>query len=209
MKHSNTALLDLALADRSAQTRARVLELVLKLGVSPDDEFWLILIALKSLEVLMLDAPKEWTALFDTFTGDLDSWSQQMLLLLDRKAKTTANHSRATRDQTRLLTELVAILMQQTNTWQTAAHGSTVLANKFTTFSNSVTARLEAIEHSSARTQQHLIGYRQSMNWIGNANSFIVMLALLFGLLAGFWLGQQTAISNTSQKPASSLSKLF
>lgn len=129
--HNNTDLLDLALADRPPETRAKVLQMCLKAGVSPEDEFWLILIALKSLELLILETPEQWERTFTTFTGDLNTWSQQNLSLLERKAKISALHSRTTQHQTQLLSELVTILMQQSSIWQTAAHASTDWQSRF------------------------------------------------------------------------------
>jgi hypothetical protein len=76
-------LLDRVLVGRDDTTKARVLDLVLRLGISPQDELFIIMIALNHLQLLIEDAPKDWQTLFVDFQQELDEWSQINLDTLD------------------------------------------------------------------------------------------------------------------------------
>lgn len=79
-------LIDTALAHRSDKERARVLDLVRKMGVSQEDDFWLIFIAIGQLQVLVEDTPVQWQAIFDDFKEYLGQWSDkniELMTLLD------------------------------------------------------------------------------------------------------------------------------
>jgi hypothetical protein len=68
-------LLDRVLVGRDDTTKARVLDLVLRLGISPQDELFLIMIALNHLQLLIEDAPQDWQQLFINFQQELEEWS--------------------------------------------------------------------------------------------------------------------------------------
>jgi hypothetical protein len=75
---------------RDDATKARVLDLVLRLGISPHDELFVIMIALNHLQLLIEDAPQDWQTLFSDFQGELEEWSKINLDTLDaiiRKAE--------------------------------------------------------------------------------------------------------------------------
>lgn len=99
----NTQLLDQALAGRSEQEKARVLALILKMGVSPEDEFWLIFIALGQVQILLEDIPPQ----LDTFSDSLDQWTETNL-------KTLA----ALAGEAKQMTELVILLSELTTTFK-------------------------------------------------------------------------------------------
>jgi hypothetical protein len=182
----NTELLDLALADRPADTKAKVLELVLKLGVSPEDEFWLILVALKSLELLILEAPETWEATFQTFARSLTTWSDQNLNLLEREAKITATHSRLTQHQTQLLSQLVTILMQQNATWQTAVQTSNSWQTKFKRLMCKQGESLQHIEHGlTSLTAQVNTAMPRPSSW---KDKTLKAFDTLCRILVGLWL---------------------
>ena len=86
-------LLDKALAGEPPELKARVLQLVLESGISPEEEFFLISLGLNHLKVLLHEAPaqlRNWSA---TFEQKLTTWSQshnQTLQLITQKAEATA-----------------------------------------------------------------------------------------------------------------------
>lgn len=84
-------LLDRVLAGRPDDVKARVLELVVRLGIDPRDELFLIMIALGQLQCLIEDSPNDWQALFQTFQEELTQWTDTHLETLEtlaRKAQT-------------------------------------------------------------------------------------------------------------------------
>lgn len=68
-------LLDRVLLGKPDETKAKVLELLLRLGISPEDELFLVMIALGQLQVLVEDTPNDWQALFVKFQEELRSGS--------------------------------------------------------------------------------------------------------------------------------------
>jgi len=86
-----TKNLQLALQGESAEHINRVLSLIIKFGIDPDEEFFLIIAAIGHLKVLVEDAPKEWQHLFELFSGELDQWATtnvEHLKLLASKTET-------------------------------------------------------------------------------------------------------------------------
>lgn len=76
-------LLDRVLIGKDDAVKARVLQLVVRLGIDPQDELFLVMIALNHLQLLVEDAPTEWQELFFEFKGELDQWSETNLQVLD------------------------------------------------------------------------------------------------------------------------------
>ena len=65
--NSRTYWLDKALEGQSPEIKARVLELVLKMGIEPEDEFFVIFVGMDQLQVLLLEAPEQWQKIFSRF----------------------------------------------------------------------------------------------------------------------------------------------
>lgn len=78
--------LDRALYGRTPEEKARVLDLVQRLGISPEDEFWLILIAIGHLQFLVEDAPVELEGVLARFTGGMEQWTKTHLATLQALA---------------------------------------------------------------------------------------------------------------------------
>lgn len=76
------AVLDNVLAGESSDQRARVLRLVLKMGINPEEEFFALSLALQHLQTLMLDSPQELRSLFSEFQSELDAWTSSNLNVL-------------------------------------------------------------------------------------------------------------------------------
>ncbi len=74
-RHSRTQWLDKALEGKPPEIKARVLEIILKMGIDPENEFLVIFVALGQLQVLIEDSPSEWKHLFEGFQEELGEWA--------------------------------------------------------------------------------------------------------------------------------------
>ena len=89
-------LLDRVLVGQPDTVKVRVLELVMRLGIHPEDELFLVMIALNHLQVLVERAPEDWKTLFDHFSEELEAWTDTNIEILEslmRKAE--ADHALA------------------------------------------------------------------------------------------------------------------
>ena len=75
LRDSRTHWLDKALEDSPPSVKARVLEIILKMGIDPEDEFFIIFVAIGQLQVLIEDSPNDWKNLFAEFERELDEWA--------------------------------------------------------------------------------------------------------------------------------------
>ena len=57
-RNSRTQWLDKALEGKPPEIKARVLEIILKMGIDPENEFFVIFVALGQLQVLIEDSPE-------------------------------------------------------------------------------------------------------------------------------------------------------
>ena len=77
---------------RSETIKANVLSYIIKYQIDPQDEFFIIFVALGTLETLIETSPKEWQQLFEGFGGKLDKWADtnlETLTAISQKATTT------------------------------------------------------------------------------------------------------------------------
>lgn len=83
MNHRGTertkSLLDLALEGKSDEFKRKVLEIVLKAGLPPDDPSLIFLVASGRLEVLLSEAPSDWHKLFKAFLAELERSRRQLV----------------------------------------------------------------------------------------------------------------------------------
>lgn len=86
-----TQWMDKALEDQPAERKARVLEIILKYGIDPEDEFFIIFVALGQLQVLIEESPQSWQTLFADFESALDAWSNNHLNSLEALAANAEN----------------------------------------------------------------------------------------------------------------------
>jgi hypothetical protein len=159
-----TDLLDRALADQPPATKARVLDLVLKLGVSPEDEFWLIFIALGQLQVLIEDSPNDWQTLFEDFQQELSQWTTtniQTLELLASKTQAMSQLAARSTELTSILSALVSTcstLMQHLQTsdatlnsslskWQSSSREWNGMQDSIQRDLQTMRLQLSAVEH--------------------------------------------------------------
>jgi hypothetical protein len=80
-------LLDRVLEGKPDEVKARVLEMVYRLGIDPRDELFLVMIALGQLQVLVEDAPQAWQDVFSSFSAELEAWTESNIQMLEAIAK--------------------------------------------------------------------------------------------------------------------------
>ncbi|NEP10240.1 MAG: hypothetical protein F6K14_08475 [Symploca sp. SIO2C1] len=106
---SNEELLDRALEGESAEVKARVRDIVIKLGIHPNDPFFIISIALGHLQTLIEDSPQEWQVLFGSFEEELSEWATtnlKTLSLLTQRTETMERLASSSEQLSSILTDL-------------------------------------------------------------------------------------------------------
>ena len=192
--HSNgngrqeTDLLDKVLADKPPEVKARVLEVVYRLGISPKDELFLVILALGYLEVLIQDSPKEWEDLFLDFKNELDQWTDSNLEILDslvRKAETEEMLAKNSQQLVAVLTNLTNccnLLMTAVQT--SGSRNSSSLVNNFS-FPDEILHKMNAIQEQNAQISRQLSNLHRNGNgkpwgrrlWLISSTATIVVLA--------------------------------
>lgn len=120
-------LLDRVLAGKSDDVKARVLELVYRLGIDSRDELFLVMIALGQLQILVEDAPNAWENLFFDFKNELNTWTDTNLDALDsliRKAETEEMLAKSSQQLVSALANLTVSCNQLMKELQMSAQSS-------------------------------------------------------------------------------------
>lgn len=134
MKEKERDLLDRALAGQPTDVKARVLDIVLRLGLDPTDDLFVVMIAFGFLQVLLEDYPDTLTTLFDDFRGDLNQWSAQHLDILEALTQKAQNEETLALNSISLLngldklTDICSVLMKQLPTSANASPSSPVVS---------------------------------------------------------------------------------
>lgn len=125
-----TKNLQMALQGESPEHINRVLSLIIKFDIDPDEEFFLIIAAIGHLKVLVEDAPKEWQHLFELFSGELEQWATtnvDHLKLLAEKTETIENLALSCSRLGSTLELLQIVSQEQTNQLKNSINLSTEL----------------------------------------------------------------------------------
>ena len=101
-RHSRTQWLDKALEGKPPEIKARVLEIILKMGIDPENEFFVIFVALGQLQVLIEDSPSEWKHLFEGFQEELGEWATTNVETLSHLTHKTLTMERLAQSSERL-----------------------------------------------------------------------------------------------------------
>ena len=118
--NNKTLWLDKALDGQSAHIKARVLEIILKYGIDPQNEFFIIFVALGQLQVLLENSPNEWEGVFQSFQSELDQWTDTNLKILE----SLVSKAEATDLLAQSLKELMSLLSNLTTTCGTLVQRS-------------------------------------------------------------------------------------
>jgi hypothetical protein len=178
-----TDLLDRVLLGKSDETKARVLELVLRLGISPQDELFLVMIALNHLQVLVEDAPQDWKALFENFSGELNQWTDTNLDVLNSLV-TKAEHEKTLAENSKLLVSSLHVLTTTSTELLTYLQKQSQTSNETTWLQSYLSNALREQENT---IQQHLKRISSSLKFISQKSSaspalpswLVVLLILL------------------------------
>ena len=101
-RDSRTQWLDKALEGKPPEIKARVLEIILKMGIDPENEFFVIFVALGQLQVLIEDSPSEWKHLFEGFQEELGEWATTNVETLSHLTHKTLTMERLAQSSERL-----------------------------------------------------------------------------------------------------------
>ncbi|MBO3463393.1 hypothetical protein G7B40_030895 [Aetokthonos hydrillicola Thurmond2011] len=184
-------ILSLAMKDFSPDQQKRALEFAMKLGIKPDDEFWLIFIAVGGLQALIFDlqklvseAPDQWQELFFSFQGDLCEWGDQNLQIINGLVLKAQNEDALAKSLQQLvvalsnLTQYSQQLTSELNQLAREYHRSSLEAN------NSYKNLSDQIQQQSDRISQKL----SSMNPKSNGNTTGTGWGMFFTLIIGVGL---------------------
>lgn len=193
-----TDLLDRALKDLSAEQRARVLDLVIRLDIDRDDPLWLIAIAIGQLQVLVQDAPEEWQDVFMSFREELQAWSETNLRALEaiaRQAENGESLAKTVNELTNLFATLAKALIAQGDSSSKPGQQWSRLESRLEDWKNSLNVRIERFTAENSK----ILEFERSMkltskNTVSPILNLSVSVLLALGVGLGFWTlwqGQQ------------------
>ena len=207
--------IDRLLNGRSEAIRANVLSYIVKYKIDPEDEVFIIFVALGTLETLIETRPQEWQELFKGFQGELKEWSntnQGTLNLISEKASITerlASNSEslantltkfleASAEQTSRLREVNLLLTNYQWQWQTSLtkleKSTEKNSNRFSQLESEVKNLKSTIENQkNSNPINKKIG-----DWKDNISTYL--LAIILMMIGSFGLNQYRVNQSTSQK---------
>ncbi|MDJ0903561.1 MAG: hypothetical protein QNJ55_32685 [Xenococcus sp. MO_188.B8] len=146
--------IDQLLKGRSDTIKANVLSYIVKFNMNPNHEFFIIFVALGTLETLIETSPQEWQELFKGFQGELETWSntnQETLNLISEKARITERLASNSESLANTLTKFLEASAEQTSQLREV---NTLLTNFQSQSQTSLTKLKESTEKSSNRFSQ-------------------------------------------------------
>lgn len=191
MELQRTDLLDRALRDLSAEQRARVLDLVIRLDIDRDDPLWLIAIAIGQLQVLVQDAPEDWQTVFQEFGQELDAWTDTNLQALEAIAKQSASSeslAQTVNELTRLFSALARVLAEQAKHSSKSGGDWSRFENRLEDFKNILSLKIDNLSSLIS----HLVSDQRMLPKISAPKSLLILSlsvngVLSLGMLLGFW----------------------
>ena len=204
--------LDQALEGEPPEVKARVLNILLRYQIDPENEFFVIFVALGQLMSLTEDAPQAWQGLFKSFAGELELWSQNFLKTIheiNHQARTVEQLTVTLNNSNALFRDLLTILLQLSDTYKRSQQDMSSLPGRFDNLNSSLTSRMTEIERSTTALNAKLTSWYES-NQQNSSLSWSVSLALVLGVVLGLGSGlllwrvsnTMTPAVPTSQLPA-------
>lgn len=193
-------LLDRVLTGRPDDVKARVLELVVRLGIDPRDELFLIMIALGQLQCLIEDSPNAWMTLFDTFQEELTQWTETHLQTLEtiaRKAETEEVLATTCNELVTSLAKLTSTCNELMIRLPTSPPGWNTSASKSTGLTRDSSDRMDEIRHSLSNLSETLLRSHhhlsQQLSQSGNVKAALrrwgsVLIAVQVAAAIALWL---------------------
>ncbi len=146
--------IDQLLRGRSETIKANVLSYIVKYQIDPQDEFFIIFVALGTLETLIETSPQEWQELFKGFEGELGKWADsnlETLNLISEKARITERLASNSESLANTLTKFLEASAEQTSQLREV---NTLLTNFQSQSQTSLTKLKESTEKNSNRFSQ-------------------------------------------------------
>lgn len=214
-------LLDRALEGEPAEVKARVRDLVIRLGIRPDDPFFIISIGLGHLQVLIKDGPQEWQDLFGSFEKELSEWATtnlRTLSLLTQRTETMERLATSSEKLSSILTDLTqacsTLVKQLPQSNQQLASSvkqlessSKELATSLNNIQNSIITQEQQIgklTESVESTRQQLIlttqNRKTSRNGSGRGNRFALVCLLIVCVVVVISSGFNLYLINTTNQ---------
>lgn len=172
--------LDRALEGKSDAVKARVLDLILRYGVDPENEFFMLFVAFGYLQVLVEDAPKSWQSLFENFQRELHQWSQQNLRTLQgiiQQSQTLEELTLSLKE----LTNLIRSLNSTTQDWRLGLQELKPILKQLSEHSSQTVSDNSALLSRLKRIEARLDDQNHLRIWIWSFNFFAAAL-LMFGV---------------------------
>ena len=194
-----TDLLDRALRDLSAEQRARVLDLTIRLNIDRDDPLWLICLAIGQLQVLVEDAPAEWKGTFEAFSSELEAWTASNLKVLGaitQQAEAGADLAEISKKLTDTLSDLTKLLSAPSKPPPSLTSDTKGLQKKLASWRADMTRQTASIKES-LETLRSAVNMRNSLTSslitdLSVTRLGIVALMMLNGAALYFlWTAQQ------------------
>lgn len=183
--NGSSDLLDRALRDLSAEQRARVLDLVIRLEIDRDDPLWLIAIAIGQLQVLVTDAPEDWRETFVNFQSELITWTNTHLETLEAIAKQAlvAKSLAKTSNELNNSTEKLLILLNEhSKNSNNSDRELRYLKNSLTNLQKNMESRFQTVERG---TDQNLARIEAKISSNGNMMKSLGIWAVCNIILVG------------------------
>ena len=102
---------------RSEAIKTNVLNYIVKYNINPEHEFFVIFVALGTLETLIETSPQEWQEIFKGFEGELGKWANsnlETLNLISQKASITEQLARNSESLANTLKQFLEVCGEQT-----------------------------------------------------------------------------------------------
>ena len=190
---AKTQWLDKALEGKPSEIKARVLEIILKMGIDPENEFFVIFVALGQLQVLIEDSPSQWKDLFEEFREELGEWATTNVETLSHLTHKTQTMERLAQSSERLGDTLNG-LAQVCNGLIAQLQESNLLLTKSTSQLTDSNTNLTNLVN---QTRQELFEYKKVLSYLAAnveaTNSSLNSLPVL--------LSQNMSLSSSQSRP--------
>jgi hypothetical protein len=183
-------LLERMLEGKPDDTKVRVLNLVYRLKINPDDPFFLVFIAMGYLQTLIEDSPQEWEDTFQQFKEELDEWTSIHLETLETLAKRAESEKNLSDVSSRLATLLEQFMLSENKPSNTSP--APLLASAESKAISQIPELLEVSRSMEGQVQKLLMTLPQllqhhSRNMTANAlPSWLAILLTLLTLSSGY-----------------------
>ena len=183
-------LLDRALEGATDQQKSRVRNVLSRLEIEEDDEFYIIVTAIGYLMVLVEDAPNNWRKLFDEFERKLDAWSQEnvrTLKAINQQAGSTERMSRCFHK----LADSTTALREETRASLRRLTGLNSSLERLTEQLSRSESQSRELTQCFQQNEKEIALLRRRVVWTSSF-SLAALLVLLVGGGLAYWQGART-----------------